>query len=74
MRQHLKIIVPQSIKGEFQLSTWLLIDRLNEKLIHKGFERMKIDEIEFFTAIANFPDFENRYRAILNAFANTLSD
>lgn len=74
MKNNLKIIVPQSIKNEFQLSTWMLIDALNEKLIHKGFERMEMDEVEFFTAIGNIPDFEVRYRAILKAFANALYD
>lgn len=74
MRHHLKIIVPQSIKGEFQLSAWLLIDTLNERLMHREFEHMEIDEIDFFNALADIPDFENRYRAILKAFANALCD
>ena len=74
MTEILKITVPQSIKGEFQLSSWLLIDPLNEKLIRRGCERMAADEIEFLTALSEIPDFENRYRAILKAFADALCD
>lgn len=70
----LNIVVPQSIKGEFQMSTWMLIDAMNEKLMRRGFERMAADEIAFFSALANIPDFESRYRAILKAFASALCD